>query len=126
MGPEQKVIFEEEQVTLEIATERVVLGNGWTITPHTYPAVSQQYIPVDRTHIFNYQSAALPCIQITKGQVDQFAPSCGVPSCHLYVKWTGKCEEPEELVHKVKLLGAKEPFNFFFIKLPPFQQPLQG
>jgi len=33
------------------------------------------------------------------------------------VKWTGQQEQPVELVHRVKLLGAKEPFNFFMIRI---------
>ena len=60
-----------------------------------------------------------------KRQVDQFAPGHWVPSCQLYVKWTRKQEQPEELVHRVKLVGAKEPFNFFSIQspaMPPLPQ----
>ena len=33
-------MFEEEKITLDIPKEGVVLGNGWTITPDTYPGVS--------------------------------------------------------------------------------------
>ena len=29
-------------------------------------------------------------LQVTKHQVDQFVPGCRVPSCQLYVKWTGQ------------------------------------
>ena len=31
-----------------------------------------------------------------------------------------------ELVHRVELLGAKEPFNFFLIRLPALQPLPQG
>ena len=70
-------------------------------------------------------------IQITKRQVDRFVPGRRVPSCQLYVKWTGQQEPPVELAHRVKLLGAKKPFNFFLIRppslpLPPPLPPLQG
>ena len=64
--------------------------------------------------------------QITKHQVDRFVPGQRVPSCQLYVKWTGQQEQPVELVHRVDLLGAKEPCNFFLIQLPVLQTPLQG
>ena len=40
MGPDQEVMFEEEQITLDIPEEGIVLESGWTITPHTYPGVS--------------------------------------------------------------------------------------
>ena len=40
MGPDQEVMFEEEQITLDIPKEGIVLDSGWTITPHTYPGVS--------------------------------------------------------------------------------------
>ena len=59
--------------------------------------------------------------QITKHQVDQFVPGRRVPSCQLYVKWIGEQEQPVELVHRVELLGAKEPFDFFMIDIPPPQ-----
>ena len=54
--------------------------------------------------------------QITREQVDDFKPGCRIPSCQLKVKWTST-EEPTDLIHTVKLLGAKEPFNFFSIAL---------
>ena len=40
LGPDQEVMFEEEQITLDIPEEGLVLESGWTITPHTYPGVS--------------------------------------------------------------------------------------
>ena len=36
-------MFEEEQITLDIPEEGVMLESGWTITPHTYPGVSLDY-----------------------------------------------------------------------------------
>ena len=40
MGPDQEVIFEGEQITLDIPKEGIALENGWTIIPFTYPGVS--------------------------------------------------------------------------------------
>ena len=40
MGPDQEVIFEGEQITLDIPKEGIALESGWTITPFTYPGVS--------------------------------------------------------------------------------------
>ena len=64
--------------------------------------------------------------QITKHQVDRFVPGRRVPSCQLYVKWTGQQQQPVELVHRVELLGAKEPFNFFLIRPPSLPKLPQG
>ena len=40
MGPDQEVAFEEEQITLDIKADGIVLESGWTIFPDTYPRVS--------------------------------------------------------------------------------------
>ena len=40
VGPEQEVMFEEEQITLDIPEDGIVLESGWTIIPRTYPGVS--------------------------------------------------------------------------------------
>ena len=37
------VMFEGDEITLDIAVEGVVLENGWTITPYTHPGVSLYY-----------------------------------------------------------------------------------
>jgi len=39
MGPYQEVIFKEEMISLDIPEEGIVVNNGWTITPRTYPGV---------------------------------------------------------------------------------------
>jgi len=57
-----------------------------------------------------------------KHQVDRFVSGRLVPSCQLHVKWTG--QQPVELLHRVQLLGAKDPFNFFCIQLPSLPPPL--
>ena len=40
VGPDQEVIFEEEQITLAIPKEGLLLESRWTITPYTHPGVS--------------------------------------------------------------------------------------
>ena len=42
MGPDQEVMFEEEQISLDIPEEGIVLESGWRIIPHTYPGVSSR------------------------------------------------------------------------------------
>ena len=42
VGPDQEVMFEEEQISLDIPEEGLFLESGWRIIPHTYPGVSSQ------------------------------------------------------------------------------------
>ena len=39
MGPDQEVIFDGEQITMDIPQAGIVLENGWAITPLIYPEV---------------------------------------------------------------------------------------
>ena len=109
--------FEGDEITLDIAVEGVVLENGWTITPYTHPGVSLHYnceLGLSTGEFQNY----IFFLQITKDQVDHFVPGSQVPSCQLYVEWTRQQEQPVQLMYRVKLLGAKEPNNFFLIRIP--------
>ena len=54
--------------------------------------------------------------QITKEAVDSFSPGQVFPSCQLIAEWT-KESKPMRLTHKVTLVGAKEPSNYFTIVL---------
>ena len=53
-----------------------------------------------------------------KSQVDSFRPGQQLPSCCLSIDWTGE-GNPIGLKHRISLVGAKRPFNFFCIKLMP-------
>ena len=57
--------------------------------------------------------------------MDQFVPGGEVPSCQLSMKWTGEQEQPMRMVHRVELLGAKQPINSFVIS-PPQLVPFEG
>ena len=46
MGPDLKIVFEEEQITLDIPEEGFTLNSGWNITPQTYPGVSLDYTTI--------------------------------------------------------------------------------
>ena len=119
-------MFEEEQITLDIKADGETLENGWTISPDTYPrvSISNMHVNTLKLHSFWKQCFYITW-QITKSQVDRFIPGGRVPSCQLYLKWTGQQEQPVELLHRVKLLGAKEPNNFFLMRPPPLQQTPQ-
>ena len=44
-----------------------------------------------------------------------------MPSWQFSVKWTRPEEQPVKLVHRMKLLGAKEPFNFVTLEIDPLE-----
>ena len=122
VGPEQEVTFEYDNISLDIAAEGLKLQNGWTINPYTYPGVSLHYLTATAKIIF---INSLFTQKIKKNHVDLLVPGRNLPSCQLHVKWTG--QQPTELMHRIKLHGAKEPYNFFLIRLPAVQpQPSQG
>ena len=113
-------MFEGDEIKLDIAAEGVELKNGWTITPYTHPGVSLADTQLQKTKAHNWMDFNT-FQQISKNQVDHFVPGSQVPSCQLYVEWTRQQEQPVQLMHRVKLLGAKEPNNFFLIRIPALQ-----
>ena len=54
LGPDQEVVFEGDQITLDIKADGEVLENGWTISPDTYPrvSVSSKHISTLKLHSF--------------------------------------------------------------------------
>ena len=58
-----------------------------------------------------------------KRQADSFRPGQQVPSCCLSIEWT-KDGNPIKLKHRISLVGAMEPFNFFYIKCIPDNPPI--
>ena len=54
VGPDQEVVFEEEQITLDIKADGEVLENGWRISPDTYPrvSISNKYVNTLKLHSF--------------------------------------------------------------------------
>ena len=52
VGPDQEVTFENDNVSLDIRSEGLVLENGWTITPYTHPGVSLHYFTTTAKVVF--------------------------------------------------------------------------
>ena len=109
-------MFEGDKIKLDIAAEGVALENGWTITPYTHPGVSLTDTTTE-TKALNWLDS-LSFQQITRDQVDHFVPGSQLPSCQLYVKWSGRLGMPKELLHKVTLQGAKESHNWILLQPP--------
>ena len=118
---EQQVTFEEEEITLDIAQNGVVLSGGWNVFPYSYPEVSPLPPIFTQQVKAMYELCKLP--QIRRSNVNAFNPGQQVPSCQLHVTWNRTDEPPTELEHLVQLLGAKVPYNW--IRLPALQ-PAQG
>ena len=63
------------------------------------------------------------CSQISQRQL---RPNLRAPCCRLRVQWTKPKEDPVELCHRIKLLGAKPPHNFIPLTIEPPSQPSLG
>ena len=57
--------------------------------------------------------------QISRKDVDHFEPGLCYPECELLVEWELKDQKPIRLRHRINLIGAREPYNFFHLNLNP-------
>ena len=48
---------------------------------------------------------------------NQFAAGQWIPGCQLILQWEGEDQKPVRLRHKVQLIGAKPPYNYFYLTL---------
>ena len=120
-GPEYRIEFESDRITLDIPIEGIVLPEGWKIIPLITPVVctctcnkSAQADVHDTFFLF----------QIMKRHVDSFEPGKMIPKCYLSADFIASVRDRPQLVHQIHLIGAKEPFNMFFIKINPATQPI--
>ena len=71
------------------------------------------------SYTFTIQLTLLPS-QIYRKDVDDFEPGrCIPPKCELLVEWDLEDKKPVRLRHKINLIGAREPYNFFNLSLNP-------
>ena len=59
-------------------------------------------------------------LQVTKANVDKYKPHKMIPHCELSAEFESPTAETRvtPLRYRIKLLGAKEPYNMFTIKPP--------
>jgi len=82
-------------------------------------------IPFPHSYDLGLISRLFIHIQVKKWQVDNYRGGQRVPHCQLRLQWT-RGEPPVVLYHKLKLIGAKEPFNFLTIESDPLPQGIHS
>ena len=60
-----------------------------------------------------------PLLQISRKDADQFEPGRWIPECQLIVEWEREDQRAVRLRHKVDLIGAQAPYDFFYLTLNP-------
>ena len=114
IGPVMPVDFKSNSILLSIPSGTVDLEDGWKLHPLPHSEVSKLLCAL-LVKILWLTMLALH--QITKEKVDSFEAGWEIPSCQLTAKWTKQGKQPSQLKQKVTLKGAKEPNNYFYIKL---------
>ena len=61
----------------------------------------------------------VPWPQISMEDVDEYKPGRRIPECQLIVQWESDNQRPLQLRHKVYLIGAEAPYNFFHLTVDP-------
>ena len=116
----QILVFDRDQVVLDLPDSPSKVVDGWKILPLTYPQVDIQHASLynyNNLHVSIVMHANGLFLQITKAVVQNFQ-SGTPPACTIELKWTGrgklKC-----LSHKVEIIGARKPNNYFYMRYSP-------
>ena len=56
--------------------------------------------------------------QIAKDDIKNFKSGRTLPACTIQVEWIGS-GEPKQLCHKVNIIGAQKPNNYFYMRYSP-------
>lgn len=113
-----KVTFQQSGITLDVPADGIVTKGGWKIVPRSYPTVRVGTTLYSLYRVSEQHNSG-PLQQIMKKDVDCFIPGQWIPECELVLEWSKGCEQPTRLWHKVSLIGAKAPLNFFNLILDP-------
>ena len=71
------------------------------------------------TSVNHFNHTQLHPLQVIKRNVDSFEPGKMIPNCQLSAEFSSSAgQKVPSLKHRVKLLGAKDPFDTFLIKSP--------
>ena len=115
-GPYLEVDFEEE-VSLDIPEDGVILESGWSVLPLTYPARVR-----DLHFIHKYSLSTFPfslmCsfpLQLLCESVDSYKSGRTIPSCQIELDWVKKDKPLEKLDYKLYLVGVNQPRSYLRI-----------
>ena len=68
------------------------------------------------TSVNHFNHTQLHPLQVIKRNVDSFEPGKMIPNCQLSAEFSSSAgQKVPSLKHRVKLLGAKDPFDTFLI-----------
>ena len=79
-------------------------------------------LPILATNnICNIDSPSFYPHQISRKNVNDYKPGQWIPECELLVEWdpSQKDKKPVRLRHRVNLIGARAPYNYFNLNLNP-------
>ena len=111
IGQDLPVEFETNSISLQLPSNRVILEDGWIITPLFNPEV-RDVLAVPFLVMLNM----FLVLQITKEAVDNFKTGRILPSCQLTAVWT-KESTPSVVIHQMILRGAKTSSSYISIVL---------
>ena len=108
----QRIYFQAGAITLDLPESPPIVVDGWSIAPVTPPQVAHSTLLYYITY-YSWENNTLSP-QITKAEANQFKPELDVPGCSLKLRWTGG-GELRAFSHRVTLLGAQSPKDYFYI-----------
>ena len=82
VGPYLEVIFDGEEVSLDIPMEGISLPSGWSLRPLVYPTKVCVYVGGE---VF-FHCDAFP-FQLLRESVDNYQPGHSIPACQVQLVW---------------------------------------
>ena len=110
----QHIVFENDTITLDLPHFPLLIVDQWKIIP-TIPQVT---IPCLVSLACSIIIMVALHSQIAKVNVHQFQQGIIIPCCSVTLWWTGG-EDVQPLLHKVTIIGAKEPMDYVYMQYFP-------
>lgn len=122
VGPDFEVIFNGDEVFLEIPKNGITLQSGWTLLPLVYPT---RVRVLSILHI--HKSTCLPLallllnpssylsLQLLRERIDDYQPGKSIPSCQVELDWTKDDGPPKKLDYALHLRGVNPPETYIRI-----------
>lgn len=101
VGPYLEVIFDGEEVSLDIPMEGINLPSGWSLQPLVYPMKVCVYVWGEVFLHF----VVFP-LQLLRVSVDNYQPGHSIPACQVQLVWLKVEELPKELSYMIHITGV--------------------